>query len=75
MRKIKYFFKVYIFIDDRLKEFHSVLVVIWREPSDHLMNETTKAPPIHIDSVPYFLYDFGSQVLRRAADGHSDAVL
>ncbi len=73
--KTIYFFKAYIFIDDWLKELHSVLVMIRREPSDHLMNETTKTPPIHVDSMADLFDYFGSQILRRAADGHSDAVL
>lgn len=69
---MKYFFEVDIFIDDRLKEFHSVFAVIWRKTSNHLMNETAKTPPININSMPSFLNDFRSQILRSSADWHRD---
>ena len=70
---MNYFLKVDVFIDDGFKEFHSVLVVVWGETSDHFMNEAAETPPIDINSVSNFLDDFWRQIFRSAANGHGNA--
>lgn len=63
-----YLGKIWIFVDDGLEQLHSVLTSKGRETSDHLMQKTTQAPPIHIHSMSHFLHNFWREVLRSPAD-------
>ncbi len=47
-------------INNILKEFHSIIILEWRETSEHFMYETTKTPPINFYTVPLFSYDLWS---------------
>lgn len=63
-----YLGKIWVFVDDGLEQFHSVLTSKRRESSDHLMEKTAQAPPIHIHSMSHLLHDFWREVLRSPAD-------
>lgn len=63
-----YLGKIWIFVDDGLEQLHSVLTSKGRESSDHLMQKTAQAPPIHIHSMPHLLHNFWRKVLRSPAD-------
>ena len=56
-------------VDDALEELHAIFAAEGRKPADHFVDEAAKAPPVDIVAVPYFLDDFGGEVLGSAADG------
>lgn len=68
---IGYLGKIWVFVDDRLEQLHSVLTAEWRKTSDHFVQKTAQAPPIHIHSMPHLLHDLRSEVLGSSADGVS----
>lgn len=63
-----YLGKIWVFVDNGLEQLHSVLASKGRESSDHLMQKTSQAPPIHIHSMPHLLHNFWREVLRSPAD-------
>ena len=66
---MKYLGKIWVFVDDRLEQFHSVLTSERRKSSDHFVQKTAQAPPINIHSMAHLLHNFRSKVLRSPADG------
>ena len=70
----KYFRDVNVFIDDRFEELHSIFIMVRWETGHHFVNKTPKTPPIDIDSMSSFFYDFRSQVLGSSTNWHCDTV-
>jgi len=64
----EYFREVWVFIDDCLEELHPVFATERWETSQHLVEETAKTPPIHIDSMTCLFDDLRGKILRRTTN-------
>ncbi len=71
----KYFAHIDIFIDYWLEKLHSIFIVIWRKSCNHLMNQATKTPPVYVNTMSHFLYDFRSKIFRCTTNWHGNTVL
>lgn len=61
-------FQAGLWIDDILEQFHPIISLERRKPSEHLMNEASEAPPVDIDPMPFLPDDLRSEVFGSAAD-------
>ena len=55
-------------IEDRLKEFHSVLAPEGRKTSDHFVDDAAEAPPVDSFVMSLFFDDFWGEILGCSTD-------
>lgn len=50
-------------VNNIFKKFHSIIVLKWREASEHFMDEAAKTPPVNFNTMSFLSYNFWSQIL------------